>query len=315
MIYVGEIAGLVTAALWAGTSLAFALASRRAGALAVNQARTVMAIVMLALLHRVLLGSFWPTDLGGRQATWLALSGLVGLSLGDLFYFHSLAQVGPRLGSLLLSTWPVFCALLAWPVLGEGLGAGAVAGIAVTLGGVLLVLADRSRAARWVAPAGGSRARGLVAGCLGAAGQAVGLVIAKLGMEPVSGLEAGMVRVDPLSATLVRMVAGAAGIWLIAAAGGRLASGRRVIVDRRALAGTVVGALLGPTFGVWMSLVAAAHAPTGIAATLMATTPIVTLPLARLAYGSRPGGWAIAGTVLAAAGVALLFLLPAAPTI
>ena len=53
---------------------------------------------------------------------------------------------------------------------------------------------------------------------------------------------------------------------------------------------------------------AAAHTDTGIAATLMATMPIIALPLARVAYGSRPGRNAIAGTLLAFAGVAIIFL-------
>jgi drug/metabolite transporter (DMT)-like permease len=305
-IVIGEIAGLTTAALWAGTSLAFALAGKRIGALAVNQIRIIMAILMLPVLHQVLLGAPWPSSITSPQLIYLAISGVVGLSLGDLFYFHSLAVIGPRLGALLMSTWPVLCALIAWPVLGEELGLGSVLGIGVTLSGVLLVLGDRRGKPRWIGRlTSRSRRWAIAAGLLGATGQAAGLVIAKLGMGPLG--EGGR-PVDPLSATLVRMVAGALGIWIVAAVGGHVPATLGALRDRGAMLATFVGAVLGPTFGVWMSLVAAAHTDAGVAATLMATMPILALPLARVAYGSRPGPVAIGGTVLAVVGVAVLFL-------
>jgi drug/metabolite transporter (DMT)-like permease len=306
--YFGEIAALTTAMLWAGTSIAFALAGRWIGALAVNQIRIVMALVMLPVLHLLLLGSLWPESITWRQMTYLAVSGVIGLSLGDLCYFHSLAVIGPRLGALLMSTWPIFCAVLAWPMLGELLGVWSIAGIGVTLGGVLLVLGDRSRRSAWSPELPGrSRSWAIVCGLLGALGQASGLVIAKLGMQPASGA-ADATAVDPLSATLIRMVAAGIGIWIFAALGGQTPACVRAMRNGKAMWATFVGALLGPTFGVWMSLVAAAHTDTGIAATLMATMPILALPLARITYGSRPGRMAIWGTLIAFAGVALLFL-------
>jgi drug/metabolite transporter (DMT)-like permease len=307
MPHAGEIAGLVTAALWAGTSLAFALAGRRVGALAVNQIRILMAVAMLPIVHLVVLGSPWPAAITWEQGVYLSLSGLIGLSLGDLCYFHSLAVIGPRLGPLLMSTWPVMCAVIAWPALGEVLGWRDITGIVVTLCGVLMVLNDR-RPGKWAPTLGGrSRNWAIACGLLGALGQAGGLVLAKLGMAPAG---AGGAAVDPLSATLVRMIAGAAGIWVIAAAAGHVPATLRATRNGRAMLQTLIGSILGPTLGVWMSLVAATHADVGVAATLMATLPIWTLPIARIAYGSRPGPAAIAGTLLAVVGVAILFLAP-----
>jgi drug/metabolite transporter (DMT)-like permease len=307
MVYIGEIAGLATAGLWAGTSLAFALAGRRVGALAVNQIRIVMALCMLPVLHWILLGGPWPTGLSWQQGTYLALSGLIGLTLGDWCYFHCLAVIGPRLGALLMSTWPVMCALLAWPTLGEELGAWSAVGIVLTMTGVLTVLYDRRGKATWAPKlTGRSRTWAIVFGLLGALGQASGLVLAKLGMAAV-GDDAQSV--DPLSATLVRMFAGGIGIWAIAAFAGLVPASVRSLRDSRAVLATFIGSVLGPTFGVWMSLVAAANTSAGVAATLIATMPILALPMARIAYGSRPGRAAYAGTVVAFAGVAVLFLM------
>ena len=71
---------------------------------------------------------------------------------------------------------------------------------------------------------------------------------------------------------------------------------------------TLAGAVLGPFLGVWLSLVSATHTKLGIGATLMATAPIMMLPLARMAYGDRPRPAAVAGTFVAVLGVACLFL-------
>jgi drug/metabolite transporter (DMT)-like permease len=206
-----------------------------------------------------------------------------------------------------MSTWPVMCALLAWPALGEQLGVWSVVGIGLTVAGVLTVLYDRKGKARWAPKLSGrSRSWAIVFGLLGALGQASGLVLAKLGMAAVGD---GAQTVDPLSATLVRMLAGGVGIWVIAAVAGLVPASVRSLKDRPAVWATFIGSVLGPTFGVWMSLVAAANTSAGVAATLMATMPILALPMARIAYGSRPGPGALAGTAVAFVGVAILFLM------
>ena len=69
-----------------------------------------------------------------------------------------------------------------------------------------------------------------------------------------------------------------------------------------------IGATLGPVLGVWLSLIAATHTKLGIGATLMATAPILMLPLARITYGDRPGRGAVLGTIIAVGGVGCLFL-------
>ena len=313
--YVGELAGLGTAACWSLCSLAFTSAGKRIGAMAVNQLRIPLAIVLLSVMHRILFGSFWPTGVATQQIAMLVFSGFVGLTLGDLFLFRCFVLIGPRLGTLLMTATPLFAAALAWPLLDERLHGAAISGIALTLAGVAWVLAIRS-------PHGSDpaqqtdRSLGILLGVLGAAGQAGGLILAKLGMSalqpmaesvPGSSPEAAG-PVDPLSATLIRMVGGAIGIWIIAAVRGSIVSTIRAVSDRRAMVSLTLGTVLGPFLGVWLSLVSVTHAPAGIAATLMATVPIIMLPLSRIAYGDRPGPRTVAGTLLAVFGVGMLFL-------
>jgi drug/metabolite transporter (DMT)-like permease len=166
------------------------------------------------------------------------------------------------------------------------------------------VLADRQRSAAFPAR-GKTRVAGILLALGGATGQALGLVCAKQGMRPdVAGGEP----LDPLTATLVRMIAAAVAIWLIAGLRGSAGAALRSTRDWRAMCAASLGTLLAPFAGVWLSLVSVALTETGIGATMMATGPIILLPLVRLIYGERIGWSAILGTVVAFAGVAVLFL-------
>jgi drug/metabolite transporter (DMT)-like permease len=317
--FVGETAALGTAVCWSFCSLAFAFAGRRIGAMAVNQLRLPMAVILLSATHILLFGHLWPHAATGRQTFWLVLSGVVGLSVGDLFLFHCFVVIGPRLGHILLTTWPVFAAILAWPVLGETLGGWTIFGVALTVCGVATVLSDRSGHGAWQPPPGTAPGKvvGVVCGLIGAAGQATGLVMAKLGMKAAAGAEAVGAgaeshiadALDPLSATLLRMIAGMVGIWVIATLRGNTPNSLRATKDGRAMLYLFIGASLGPFIGVWLSLISAAYTKLGIGATLMATPPILMLPLARVAYGDRAGIMAVVGTFVAVIGVACLFLV------
>jgi drug/metabolite transporter (DMT)-like permease len=67
-----------------------------------------------------------------------------------------------------------------------------------------------------------------------------------------------------------------------------------------------IGAVFGPFLGVGLSLLAVQLAPTGVASSVMATTPVLMLPVSWLR--GEKFGWAGAlGAVIAVAGVALLF--------
>jgi drug/metabolite transporter (DMT)-like permease len=75
-----------------------------------------------------------------------------------------------------------------------------------------------------------------------------------------------------------------------------------------ALAWVAFGATFGPVIGVSASLLAVQHTEIGIASTLMALPPVFMLPVSYFVFKERFGWQAIAGTLLAIVGVALLFL-------
>ncbi len=142
---------------------------------------------------------------------------------------------------------------------------------------------------------------GVLAGVAGATGQAAGLVLSK------KGLEGGF---PTLSGVLMRMIVALIVLWLVAFA---LRQGgvtlRRVWGDRQALRTIFYGSITGPFIGVWLSLVAVQAAFVGIASTLMALTPVIMLPIVYWVYKESVSRWAILGTVVALAGVGMIFIV------
>lgn len=305
MLPVGELAALSCSFLWAACSLAFASAGRRVGASAVNQLRIYLALVALFALHSIVVGTLLPIDLSSRQLLVLALSGVAGLALGDYFLFRCMTVLGPRIGTLLMASSPVFTALLAWASFGEEILALGLLGMFVTLAGVVLVLVDRRAVEGWQSAPGERRTLAVAFGFFGALGQSAGFLLTRYGMAAVGGDE---ITVPAFSVTLVRMAAAASTLTVISLAFGGFGPVRRALGDRRAFAQIAIGSLFGPILGVWMSVVAVHHAKAGIAATLMSLAPVLMLPVGRIAYGSRPGALGVIGTLVAVGGAALLVM-------
>jgi drug/metabolite transporter (DMT)-like permease len=285
---------------WTGSGFTFAWASRAVGALPANQFRLVVAVPILLLLAYGVTGSCWPSAASTERVAWLAASGLIGLVLGDLGFFHALATIGPRLASVVMAMWPAFMVIID-VLMGHTPGQGVLLGILLTMLGVMLVLLRSREGTAWNPGLTRSRwALGVAGALLGALGQAGGYFVAGLGMVPASDLPEG---VPPLQATVVRMVAGLCGMQLLLLLSGRPLPMQKVLTHRRAFGAASAGALMGPVVGVWLSMVARREASdNGVAAALMSTTPIFMMPLAAFAYRARIGWLGALGTGLAVAG-------------
>jgi drug/metabolite transporter (DMT)-like permease len=297
MRYAGELAALGTAMCWAVGSNLFAAAGQRMGSVVLNRMRITAALALLGLALLATRGSPWPTWASGTQVALLALSGLVGFVLGDNAYFRALVILGPGRAALLASLAPLFTVAVAWPVLGERPGPLAWLGIALTLGGVALVLLERER--REHAHVEGSVMVGVVAGVLGAAGQAVGYVISKIAIS--EGL-------DALSATVIRVAAACVAVWLVALGGGEVRRSMAALRDRGAAGFMLGGAVFGPFLGVTLSLVALQYIEAGVASSITAFYPVLTIALSSRFHGERITWRFVAGALVAVCGVVVLFL-------
>lgn len=299
---IGQLAGLATSFCFTFTSVFFTLVSRQVGAMVLNRTRLVIALTFLALAHWILYGLPFPAAAGSLNWLWLGLSGIVGLALGDIFLFQGFAWIGPRLTMLMMSLSPILTALLAWLFLGEELSLVQVTGILVTISGIAWVVLERNGSGRNASSLPTPNlGRGLAAGLAAATCQSLGLVLARPGLA--EGFPA-------LSGNFIRMSSAALLIWLVTLFQGQARATLQALRSHpNAFRMAAAGAFSGPFLGVSLSLFAIQNTEVGIASTLMALPPVLLLPVGYFFFKERFGWQAVAGTALALAGSAVLFLV------
>jgi len=297
MNLIGEIAGLATSFFFALTSIIFAASGRMVGSQVTNRIRLIFALTYLIILNFILFGKPLPLSADSSRWIWLGLSGVIGLSLGDTFYFQSLISIGPRLGSLLLSLAPIFGSVIAWVFFGEILTPLQITGIILALSGIAWVVMSHKELPN--TPHGHTR-RGVFFGVLAGLGQATGLVLSKQGMFG---------NFSPFQANAIRMFTALLFTWTLTLIQGKAGT---TIATLREKPGAIrllaLGALVGPVLGVSSSLFAVQNTEVGVASTLMALPPVILLPISYFAFKEKIGWQAVAGTLLAILGVAVLFL-------
>ncbi len=294
MPYIGEISALVTACLWSVTSFLFAFAAEKVGSVQVNINRIILAAIILFFIVVI---SGIDYSLSSSQVMYLIISGVVGLVIGDSFLFKSYQLIGARLGMIMMSLVPAISAVLAWVFLDEFITPLGILGMVITISGVILVVTEKAQGAIKK----NFDKIGILYGLLGAAGQAGGLILAKLAFAEsyVNGFVASFARLA------------SAGI-IILAGGLLLRRYRNPIKTYRkeipALKATIAATVLAPVLGVTLSLVAIEFTKVGIASTLMALVPIIMLPISKYYYKEKLSLRAMAGAIIAVAGVVILFL-------
>jgi drug/metabolite transporter (DMT)-like permease len=295
----GEIAALATSFCWSLTSIQFTLAGQRIGSRVVNRTRLVLAVLYLSLAHLLLQGELWPIHAEPFRWGWLGLSGTIGLVLGDGCLLQAFLLIGTRRAMLSMTLVPVISTLLAWSWLGEILHPAEMGAVLLTVGSIAWVVSERRQTQGVSVESKRQYALGLLLSLGGALGQALGLVTAKRGLVG---------DFPSLSATLIRMVVAMGVIWLLTLARGQVAATWQALRDKKAQLFTAVGALTGPFVGVWFSMVAVQHAHVGIASTLMGLSPIILIPLGHWIFHEQISPRSVAGTVVALAGAAFIFL-------
>jgi drug/metabolite transporter (DMT)-like permease len=299
---VGETAALATSCLWTITSLFFTSAGKRIGSLSVNAYRTVIAVGFLAVAHEIVLGTVVPLA-SNAQWFWMGASGIVGLVIGDGGLFAAYVTIGPRRAVLVMALAPIFAILGAYLMLGELIPQLALVGIAVTLTGVIVVVLESEERSGEIAVSKRLKASGLLFALIGAAGQGIGLVLSKKGIDLIPGTT-----LNPISATLMRLILGASSIWIVLLIGGKWSHLRVAIKSKEGISNVTIGAFLGPFLGITLSMVAVTYTQTGVAQTLMSLMPVLIIPTLWIRYRQRTSWRGILGSAVAVIGVAVLFL-------
>jgi len=294
--HLGEFAALLTAFFWTVTALVFESAAQRIGTLAVNIFRLVIGFAFLSIYNLITRKLILPVDASLHNWIWLVISGLVGFTFGDLCLLKSYTIIGSRFSMLIMTLVPPVTALFSWIMIGEKLRLLHLFGMVLTFSGIAIAIFSREgkgeRLSLKLAPPGILFAVG------GAVGQALGLVLSKIGMGDY----------DPFAATQIRVIAGTAGFIVLITLMRRWGSVIQGAGNTGGVTLTALGSFFGPFLGVSFSLIAIKLTEAGIASTIMALVPVLIIPPAVLFYKQKVTAAEITGAIISVAGVAVFFM-------
>jgi drug/metabolite transporter (DMT)-like permease len=285
--WIGIIAALGSAASWALGSILFKRLGESLSSPAMNLAKQVMSVALLG----VAVGLVGFQGMDGQTVALLIVSGVLGIALGDTFFFEALKDLSPVALVMLATLGPALTAVLAIVLLGEPLHHAAAGGIVLVLGGVGIVLYSKMAGDDQA-----SRLRGIAYGLLSVVCMAISTIVAKKGLDSVSALQA----------TFIRMLSGATGMLAFGLVTRQIGTWVMPFRDLK-LASWFLGAVCVVTFGgFWLSLLAVKCIDVSVASVLNSTEPVFVLPLALVFLREKITWTAVWGTLITVAGVVLL---------
>jgi len=284
---VGIAAAIGSAASWSVGALLFSRLGESLSSFAMTLVKGAISVVLLGAMTLLVRGY---SDIGSQAYSYLALSGLLGIAVSDTFFFSALKELGPRAVVLLATLGQVVTVLLAVVFLGERLPVWGWVGIALIISGIATgVFPEKSQE-------GKSSLRGIIYGLVSVLSMSVSVILTKKGLDGVS----------TVYATLIRMLAGTLGMLLIGILTLRLKKWVTPFGNRSLVVRFVVAVCVITIGGFWLAVVAFKYTSVAVATSLISTEPVFILPLSVVFLKEKLTTRAVAGAVIAVAGVVAL---------
>lgn len=284
----GCLVALLSAVAWALCSILFRKIEDKVSPQGTNLAKCLLGIFYLGFLFLFL--GFQPVSV--HNFLLLGVSGLLGIALGDTFFFKALLCLGPQLTLLLETLGPVFTVFLAVLILHETLSLSAWSGIFLTMAGIALVL--------WKDSARKEGRKNLLLGILYALISTLcssfGVILAKMGVSSGSALQA----------TFIRLLWGLVGLSLWGLIRFEIKNWLAPFREPRLLRLVLVSVFIAIFGGFWFSMAALKYTEASIATILSSTTPLFVLPLAAFILKKKISPVEAIGAAVAVLGVILI---------
>lgn len=288
--YFGEFLALYSAFSWALTAVFFSIASKKSGIYGVSFIRLIIASLFLTLSLLLFKNYFISPTTTLENIFWLSISGIVGLIFGDLFLFKSYLLVGVNDSRIIMTLVPIFTAVLAWFVFSENLNIKQILGTVVTLTGIIVAVYKKDKNRKPFI--------GYLYALIGAIGQALGFVLSKYGLKGI----------DVFSAVQIRFLSAIIGFIFILTYLKKWPQIFVTLKNKSSMLKIFIGSFFGVYLGVCAGLLAVNYTKLSIAATLMATVPIILIPISVVFLKFKPTAREIVGSLISVFGVFIFFI-------
>lgn len=290
-----DLLALAAAACWAIGSMLSVTPSRHLGAIAFTRWRMFMVAIVLWIMTLSLSG--WQT-MTSTQLITMALSGFIGIFIGDTANFSAMNMLGPRRSGILFSTNALISAVLGFSIFNERMNLQATLGAIMTISGVMIAVMYGRRKTEdhaWEQNHG-HHGLGIILGLTAALCHSVSTMIAKPIMTGT---------MDPILASAIRVSASCGGHMVILGLG--IKSARAIQpITLRILGQTALSGVVGMAIGMSLLLLALHLGDVGMVAILSSVTPILLLPLLWIFLRRSPAKGAWIGAILSVTGTALI---------
>ncbi len=308
MISPGILIALAATVSWAICLFPFTKASRLMTVASMNIFRLVTGTILVMLLASVMetknifsLFSFKYTE----AWFWFGLSGIIALGIGDYLNYRMFVILSPRFGSVLTTLAPAAALLVGIELLDEKINLVGMAGILITIVGVMTMSLGKTERSKIPDHGHGSIYKGMVLGIIAAICAGTGLALSKKGF--MAQADTGN-PILPVTASFIRFLTGTIAVLAITFLNKKLIPNWRNIIKQpwSTLRIAFSGVIFGPLLGVSFALTSIQYINVAVAQTIFALVPVVTLLIAHFIYKERITKHAFAGVIVAIFGVAIL---------
>lgn len=303
----GFLFAFAATACWAIAAFPLTTASRLLPVNSMNHLRLLLSTILILLVALLADANGFFQIFSAQAASgwwWLGLSGIMALVVGDFFSFRSYAILSPQKGSVLTTLSPTSALLLGILLVDEHINWVGIAGMLITIAGVMSISLGRSQRNAIPDHGHGSVMKGIVFGILAAACHGGALALSKKGfMEQAA---AG----HPVSwsgATFIRILAACATVFLLTALRGQWKEvWGHLRESRSGIRYTIAGSIFNPGFSVALSMITILYINVAVAQTIFAMVPLFALFIGFFFYSEKITARSLLGILISLIGVALL---------
>lgn len=286
MVLWGILSALLSACSWAFGTITFERIGKAVPFVGITFLKGVFSIVLMILLI-IITGGLYP--IGLWDFSFLTLSGILGITIGDSLFFKSLQDLGAKTQVIFFLLGQILTMILSLLFLGELLSVEQYIGAFILLAGVIVTT--------WGTQTNHpNKSRGILLGLLSMTCFSISAIMVKAAISDV----------PVITATFYRMVFGTIFALGYGIASKNFTSWIQPLKDKKLLGLFVTNVVVITYGGFMLSMAAIKYISVSLASVLSATEPIFVLMLAFLIMRERATKRELIGTVITLIGLFLI---------